>query len=93
MPRGKYKKEDVIEMGDVLLDAKTSRMIEKKIAEAEAELSKEVRINFRWGNEQLRLIQGVAQKLGVPYQTYIKQVLYRQAIQDLKSFKDSELSS
>jgi predicted DNA binding CopG/RHH family protein len=93
MPRGKYRKEDTKKLGDVYLDEKTSRMIERKIAQAEAELSKEVRINFRWGSEQLRLIQGVAHKLGVPYQTYIKQVLYRQAMQDLKSFKDAEHSS
>jgi predicted DNA binding CopG/RHH family protein len=93
MSRGKYRKEDVRKMGDVFLDEKTSRMIEKKIAQAEKELYKEVKISFSWGNVELRLIQGIAQKLGVPYQTYIKQVLYRQAMQDLKSFKDSELSS
>ncbi len=90
MARGKFRPEAVKKLGDVVLDAKTSRMIRKKIAEAEEELSKEVRINFRWTAEQLKLIQHVARKLGVPYQTYIKQVLYKQAIEDLKSFADSK---
>lgn len=88
MPRGKFRKEDVKDLGDVILDDKTSRMIEKKITQAEADISREVRVNFRWGSEQLKLIQSVAKKLGVPYQTYIKQVLFRQALEDLRSFSN-----
>jgi predicted DNA binding CopG/RHH family protein len=91
MPRGKFRRERVKELGDVHLDSRTSRIVEKKIAQAEAELAQEVRVNFRWGRQQLKLIQNIAGKMGVPYQTYIKQVLYRQALQDLKTVNEAEL--
>ena len=33
---------------------------------------------------QLELVKKVAKLMGIPYQTYIKQVVYRQSLQDLK---------
>lgn len=91
MARGKFRPETVKKLADVELDSKTSRLVQKKIAEAEADVAQEVRINFRWGREQLNLIQNVAAKIGVPYQTYIKQVLYRQALQDLKTVHETTM--
>ncbi|GEM_PF-3004591 len=45
----------------------------------------EARVNFRWGREQLDLVKRAARLMGVPYQTYIKQVVYRQCMVDLKA--------
>jgi len=87
MARGKFRKENTKNLGDIVLDEKTAAIAERKIAEAEAQLSKEVRVNFRWGADQLKLVQSVAEAMGVPYQTYIKQVLYRQALCDLQTRK------
>jgi predicted DNA binding CopG/RHH family protein len=41
-------------------------------------------VNFRWGREQVELVKRVAHLMGVPYQTYMKQVVYKQALADLK---------
>lgn len=47
----------------------------------------ECRVNFRWGSAQLDIVKLVAEKMGVPYQQYIKQVLFRQAHADLQRFQ------
>jgi hypothetical protein len=60
------------------LDAKIRAMIE--IADREIE---EARVNFRWGGEQLASVKRAA-ILGVPYQTYIKQGVFRQAVADIR---------
>lgn len=46
----------------------------------------ECRVNFRWGSAQLAVVRRVAMLMGVPYQQYIKQVLFRQAYADLQRF-------
>ena len=48
------------------------------------------RVNFRWGRDQVELVKRVAQIMGVPYQTYIKQVVYKQALADLKEASAAE---
>lgn len=84
MLRGKYKKRNTHVLGDVELDSKTDALVQKKIAEAEEELAQEVRVNFRWRKEQLRLVQKAAERIGIPYQTYVKYVLFKQAVADLQ---------
>ena len=44
----------------------------------------EVRISFRWGKDQIDLIKSVSELIGIPYQTYIKSALYKQACQDFQ---------
>lgn len=46
-----------------------------------------VQVNFRWGREQINIIKEVAAKIGVPYQTYMKQVVYKQAIADAREMR------
>jgi len=43
----------------------------------------EVRVNFRWGPEQLALVKQAARVQGLPYQIYIKKALYDRAKADL----------
>jgi hypothetical protein len=43
----------------------------------------EVRVNFRWGPEQLELVKEAARLQGLPYQVYIKKVLYDRAKADI----------
>ncbi len=47
----------------------------------------EARVNMRWNQAALRVIQQAAENAGVPYQTYIKMVTYRQALADLRDAK------
>ena len=47
--------------------------------------SLDARVNFRWGRAQVATVKRAADMAGVPYQTYIKLVTYRQAIADLQA--------
>lgn len=60
------------------MDAQITAMTEQ--AEEDAE---EVRINMRWRKVQANVVKRAAARFGVPYQTYIKQVVFRQALADL----------
>lgn len=51
----------------------------------EDELSREMRVNIRWGREQVNIIKRAAKLLDVPYQVYIKQLVIKQAIADIES--------
>jgi predicted DNA binding CopG/RHH family protein len=66
--------------------------VEKMIAQADSEFE-EVRINFRWGHSQLNTIKKAVDLIGVPYQTYIKSVLFRQATEDIRNFSTPETLS
>lgn len=85
MPRGR-KIDPHKESGpeeEYIMDSAMSEKIERMIDQADKELE-EARVNFRWGKEQLDLVKTVATMMGVPYQTYIKQVVYKQCLEDLK---------
>lgn len=77
--RGNYEIED---LGDFELPAALHETVKEMTAAADLELE-ETRVNFRWQKEPLSVIKRVAHAMGVPYQTYMKQVLYRQALEDL----------
>ena len=57
-------------------------LLEQAERDAEQE-GAEVRVNFRWGPQQLALVREAARLQGVPYQVYIKQALYDRATADL----------
>lgn len=71
------------DLGDFEVSQDIADDAERRIAQAERDLE-EARVNFRWGKEQVQLVKKVADAMGVPYQTYIKQVIYRQALADLE---------
>lgn len=48
----------------------------EKQAETEISLKKQsVNVNFRWSEFEIRRAKKIAEKLGMPYQTYIKMIL------------------
>jgi predicted DNA binding CopG/RHH family protein len=54
---------------------------EAAIAQADAELeSRKANVNFRWEAAPLDVVRQAAELAGVPYQTWMKQVLYKEAI-------------
>lgn len=57
-------------------------MLEEAERDAEQE-GAQVRVNFRWGAEQLAIVKEAAGIQGLPYQVYIKKVLYDRASADL----------
>lgn len=44
----------------------------------------EQRVNMRWSGASLEVVKRAAELHGVPYQTYVKQVAFRQALNDLR---------
>ena len=71
-------------LGECELDEKTSALVDRMTAEADAELD-ETRICFRWGKEQLEIVKRAANTVGVPYQTFLKLAVYQHAIEVLKN--------
>ncbi len=73
---------EIEELDDIELPTDLDDKISKITLDAEADIDS-TRVNFRWQKAPLNLIKSVAKEMGIPYQTYIKQVLYRQALSDL----------
>ena len=42
-------------------------------------------VNFRWGRAQVALVKKAAALVGVPYQTYLKQVVWKHAVEDIRN--------
>lgn len=57
---------------------------EKMVAEADQDV-RDVRVSFRWQKPQLDVIRRAAARFGIPYQTYVKEAAFRQALADLKA--------
>ena len=63
-------------------DPEILAMLEQAEHDARQEAA-EVRVNFRWGPQQLALVKEAARVQGLPYQVYIKKALYDRAKTDL----------
>ncbi len=85
--RGDFEIED---LGDIELSPELEEKIERMTEASDRELDN-TRVNFRWQREPLRLVQEVAAAMGVPYQTYMKQVLFKQALEDLSKIQNSKI--
>lgn len=79
-------------LAPVELSAAESTKAERMIAEAENGLA-EMNVNFRWTKDKVDLIKEAAESMGVRYQTYIKQVVLRQALKDIKAVSTASLLS
>lgn len=64
-------------------DADVSEEISRLEAEADRELAAGS-VTLRWGRSQIAVVKRAAAILGVPYQTYLKQVVFRQALADIE---------
>ncbi|MGQ9573267.1 MAG: hypothetical protein ACUVV3_08815 [Dehalococcoidia bacterium] len=64
-------------------DAEVSEMVTRLEKEADREIAAGV-VTLRWGKEQIAVVKRAAAILGVPYQTYLKQVVFKQALADIE---------
>jgi len=60
-----------------------SELISRLETEAEQDIAAGT-VTLRWGKEQIAVIKRAAALMGVPYQTYLKQVVFRQALADIE---------
>lgn len=77
------KRRNYEKLPDVELSPEEDAQIRATIAQADRDIE-EAHVNFRWGRCQVDTVKRAAAAMGVPYQTYIKQVVFRQAIADLE---------
>ncbi len=78
------KRRDYEELPDEELPPEVDTKARALIDQAEREIE-ETRVNFRWGKVQVDTVKRAAALAGVPYQTYIKQIVFRQAVADLRA--------
>jgi len=64
-------------------DEETSEMVTRMEREADEEIAAST-VTLRWGREQVDVVKRAARIMGVPYQTYLKQVVFRQAVEDIE---------
>ena len=84
-PRGKFDPAKLGKAQTVKLTSKEHALASKQIAAADRE-HPDCRVNFRWGAPQVEMLKRVADLMGVSYQQYIKQVLFRQVQEDLRKY-------
>ena len=70
-----------IEECEVELTHEQEKKFQEEVEAADKHLA-DCRVNFRWHKEPLELVKKVAAQIGVPYQTYMKQAVYQQALAD-----------
>jgi predicted DNA binding CopG/RHH family protein len=64
-------------------DAEISELVTQLETEADRELAAGT-VTLRWRREQIAVVKRAAALMGVPYQTYLKQVVFRQALSDIE---------
>ncbi|HTE84906.1 MAG TPA: hypothetical protein VK821_09240 [Dehalococcoidia bacterium] len=64
-------------------DSDISELVTGLEAEADREIAASS-ITLRWGRRQIAVIKRAAALMGIPYQTYLKQVVFKQAIADIE---------
>lgn len=64
-------------------DPEVSEMVTRMEEEADREIAAGT-VTLRWGKEQIAVVKRAAAIMGVPYQTYLKQVVFKQAVADIE---------
>jgi len=64
-------------------DPDVSELVTRLEADADREIAAGT-VTLRWGKEQIAVVKRAAALMGVPYQTYLKQVVFRQALADIE---------
>ena len=64
-------------------DADVSELVTRLEEEADREIAAGT-VTLRWGREQIAVVKRAAAIMGVPYQTYLKQVVFKQALADIE---------
>jgi predicted DNA binding CopG/RHH family protein len=63
--------------------SEVSDLVDRLEAEADRDVAAGT-VTLRWGREQIAVVKRAAELLGVPYQSYLKQVVFKQAIVDIQ---------
>ena len=80
----KKKIFEIEDLGTTELPEEIHLLAVQKIKEADEEIEP-MRMQIRWGKKQVSLVKKAAVLMGIPYQTYVKQALFHQAVEDIKN--------
>jgi predicted DNA binding CopG/RHH family protein len=64
-------------------DAEVSEMVTRLEEQADRDIAAGT-VTLRWGKEQIAVVKRAAAIMGIPYQTYLKQVVFKQAVADIE---------
>lgn len=64
-------------------DAEMSEMVTRLEEQADRDIAAGT-VTLRWGKEQIAVVKRAAAIMGIPYQTYLKQVVFKQALADIE---------
>ena len=64
-------------------DAEVSEMVTCLEEEADRDIAAGT-VTLRWGKDQIAVVKRAAAIMGIPYQTYLKQVVFKQALADIE---------
>ncbi|MGH2365593.1 MAG: hypothetical protein ACRDGF_10995 [Chloroflexota bacterium] len=64
-------------------DAEMSEMVSRLEEQADRDIAAGT-VTLRWGKEQIAVVKRAAAMMGIPYQTYLKQVVFKQALADIE---------
>jgi predicted DNA binding CopG/RHH family protein len=64
-------------------DAEMSELVTRLEEEADRDIAAGT-VSLRWGKEQIAVVKRAAAIMGIPYQTYLKQVVFKQALADIE---------
>ena len=72
----------------VVDDEATSDLVTQLEAEADRDIAANVGpagvVTLRWAKPQIDVVKRAAAIIGIPYQTYLKQVVFKQAVADIE---------
>lgn len=64
-------------------DAEMSELVTHLEEQADRDIAAGA-VTLRWGKEQIAVVKRAAAIMGIPYQTYLKQVVFKQALADIE---------
>ena len=64
-------------------DADVSDMVTRLEEQADHDIAAGT-VTLRWGKDQIAVVKRAAAIMGIPYQTYLKQVVFKQALADIE---------
>ncbi len=86
----KLTKNEILNNIEILpsdLTAAEEKLFDSVIAKTEKQITKhQINITFRWSDLEIKRAKRIAEKLGMPYQTYIKSVLKQSMDKDEKRY-------
>lgn len=88
----KFDKTLVKDGGVIELSDEMDKLISEKIEQSEKDIEK-MRMQIRWGAEQVGVIKEAAAIAGLPYQTYIKVAAFDKATGDIEKHRRRTVST